>query len=243
MSGPSSTVPTHTATLTARDLTNLVAPVLPFTDRTGFLPLLWSVKIEAHGPHLVAMATDRYRIGVKRIVPEITPDPKFAALVPASVLARIRSTFKHTRRSNPSLRLEVTGDVLRVSGAEEFEGLFDASFSFRLPNPVADYPDIQKLLVKALSAEPPAEPTAGSFNPHFLADFAAASAGAQTMRLSPSGPADKPWIVRVGDDFLGLIVPIRHEVGEDTAAVRADWLALLQPAPVKVARKSKSVAA
>ncbi len=229
MSGPRKTVPTQSVTLTARDLTALVAPVLPFTEKDGTLPVLGAVKIEARGKWLVATATDRYRIAMQRIALEPPPDKGFAALIPVAVLARIRSTFKHTRRSNPALRLSLKGDELRVSAAEEFEGLFDASFGFRLINPVSDFPDLTPLIVKALKAEP-APSTEVALNAHFTADFATAATTAQPMKLSPTGNGKKdPWMVRIGEDFLGLIVPIRF-AADAPHDERAEWLSLIQPA-------------
>ena len=101
-------------TLTARELTALVAPVLPHASRDWTLPLLASIRVRSAGPWVTAIATDRYRIGMQRVRPADAPEPGFDVAIPLGVLARIRTIFKATRAHDPALTLRQEGDVVRV---------------------------------------------------------------------------------------------------------------------------------
>lgn len=213
-------------TITARELTALLGPVTPHASKDDTVPLLCAVRIRSNGPWLTAIATDRYRIALKRIRPSAAPEEGFDAIIPLRVLARVRSIFKAGRGHDPILTFTIDGTRLTVGAADTFAGLVDASLAFELDS-LGKWPySLDRIVREGLTAEPVTKPAVGAFTPAFLADFATGQVGASPMRISPTGLGSKPWLVRIGDDFIGLIVPVR--VSDTPSASDEDaWLPLL----------------
>jgi len=220
-----------TITLTARELTALVAPVIPHASKDITLPLLCSVFVRSSGPWVTALATDRYRMAFQRVRPAEAPGEDFAAVIPLGVLARIRSTFKADRVTDPIITLTVDDETLVVTTAGALDGMVGASFEFRLHSKASAWPKVDRLIHEALTADAPAA-TQMHVNPNLLADFRIGQSRYQAMRATPTGDDTKPWLLRIGEDFIGLIVPIRGAKAAE-AADSDTWLPLLDVAKVE----------
>lgn len=217
-----------TITVTARELTALVASVIPHASKDETLPLLCSVFVRSAGPWITAIATDRYRLGFQRIRPAEAPGEGFAAIIPLRVLARIRSTFKADRVTDPIIALTVDGEKLTATTTGALDGMVGASFEFRLYDVASKWPNVDRLLADALGADVPTGSSRLLVNPSILADFRLGQSRYETMRVTPTGPDNKPWLVRIGDHFIGLVVTVRGgTTGEVEPAERSAWLDLL----------------
>lgn len=213
-------------TLTASQLRDLVAPVVPLAGKDESLPLLKSVLIRSSGPYLTATATDRYRMGIKRMRTEEPPPAGLRAVVSLSALKSILSIFKPTRTHNPELRLTFEGDTVRVESGFLFEGVGSASIVHPLVE--GDYPPVDRLVRDAIGREQGDAVPVG-LNPTLLGDFRHAQQMGEPLILRCSGPKS-PVLVHVGEDFIGLVTPI-HWAGT-AAAQRADddgWSEVLEP--------------
>lgn len=221
-----------TITLTATQLRDLVTPVLPHASKDVTLPILTALRIRTTGQYVTAIATDRYRIGFQRIALDPAPEAGFDATVYVGALKQILGIFRPTRAHNPTLSLTVEGEKLTVAAADTLDSAFGArggfvgaSLTFQLVN--GDYPKLDRLVRDALEGEPEQAAMAATFNPEFLADFRIGQPRHQPMRISPTGAATRPWLIRIGDDFLGLLVPVRFADAASTPGDPASWLALL----------------
>jgi hypothetical protein len=217
-------------TITARELTSLVGPVLPHASKDGSLPLLASILIRSNGPWLTAIATDRYRMGFKRIKPATAPGEDFAVALPLAILARIRSVFAANRVTDPEITLTIDGTKLHVTSTGALDGLIGASLDFHLMFPAKDFPKIDRILRGALTAELPTGPSVMPVNPHLLADFRLGHDRNPQMTVTRGG--EKMWLIRIGADFLGVIVALNYGTGDFTEAERGDWAEMLA-APVE----------
>lgn len=226
------TVPT--ITLTATELRDLVASVTPHTSTDGTLTLLCSVRVTVRDGRVLAASTDRYSLAFNRVRPAATPDPEFAAIIPTAVLARIQSIFKPTRLLNPQLALSVEDDVLTVRSLDGLDGItVGASLAFALHHKPADYPKIDGLLHYALTH--PAETTPSMrVTPAFLASFKVGQPIQTPLEIAAAESRGGPrvqWLIRCGEDFIGLLVPV---FGAPLPAPDG-WLALLDaPSDQKV---------
>lgn len=230
MSDPSTNVVPVTAgptlTLTASELTDLVAPVIPHAATDPTLPLLKAVRVTVRDGFVVAAATDRYRAAFKRLRPATPPDPGFEALIPKPVLTRIRAIFKAKRGSNPVLTLTIDGGDLIVQSCGGLDGTtVGARLAFSLPE-FCDYPKIDILLRQVL--EYPAESLAAvNVDPSLLADFRIGQPWLVPLRISAALGRDgqSQWVIRCEDDFVGILMPVlRRGSGEQAADT---WLGLL----------------
>lgn len=229
MSDPSKNVLPVTAglTLTASELTDLVAPVVPHAATDPTLPLLNVVRVTVRDGFVLAAATDRYRAAFKRLRPATPPDPGFEALIPKPVLSRIRSIFKAKRGSNPALTLTVDDGDLIVQSSSGLDGTtVGARLAFALPDEVCDYPKIEVLLRQVL--EHPAESLAAvNVDPSLLADFRIGQPRLEPLRISAALGRDgqQQWVIQCEDDFVGILMPVlRRGPGEQATD---SWLELL----------------
>lgn len=192
-------------TTTARDLRDLLTPVLPFTDKGDTLPVLETILLRGHGDQLSATATDRYRIGMTRA--KIAAPKTFEALLPWRSAKAILAMFKVTRARNPELTLtfDFAEQVVRVETAGLSEDIAGARIGYRLLQ--AEYPKkVDSIFADAFSGGS-VEPFA--LNAHFLADFQHVVRDAEPLVLSRSKRENGPIGVACGDWFVGAIMPVR----------------------------------
>jgi hypothetical protein len=197
-------------TITAHSLRALVDPVLPCASVDGDLPVLNAVKIEARGKWLMAMATDRFKLGLKRVkAPADEQWAEFQAVVSVRALKSILATFKPQRGLDPELTLTVEQDQLTVTvGGGLVDDVAAAKASYFLVS--GKFPALDKILRKALDAKP--EPTESGFDWRHVAGFANA-AGRVGLRVKSTG-ARSPLLI-TGDDFIGALMPRQiHDVAD-----------------------------
>jgi hypothetical protein len=232
-------MPHPSITLTARDLRDLLTPVIPFTDKGFTLPLLECVWLRGHGEYVTAVATDRYRLGVKRA--KVTA-PEFEAFLPRDTFKRVLEIFKPTQTHDPELTLVFEPERVTVNTTGGL-GLLDASIGF----PLYTAPDATKVFGSVLSVLRDAEsaklaPFNVALNPHFLADFRHIAARNEPVTIrggqKKDGDTLGPLFISIGDDFRAALMPVRLESG-NTTGLSGDWAALVadKPAPKPAARK------
>lgn len=200
-----------TVDITARDLADFLAPVIPHAAKSNDLPILNSIHFVTHGGCLIASATDRYTMGMHRrpVGAADAPVPDgLRATVPLAAIRQILSIFKAARGENPDLRLTFTADTLTVAADGFLSGFAVGDASWRLdpghyPRPGGIWPE----------TEPETDVSTVALNPMYLARIAHATGRGEPALISmPARHSDgrpKAIIARVGEDFLALIQPIR----------------------------------
>ena len=212
----------QTIELTARSLAGLVRPVIPFADHSGFTPILGSVRLSVHGDYLTAAATDRFRVGIKRLRLDDAPDG-FEAVVPLAAIKQLLTVFKPTRLLDPVVTLSVEDG--RLTAVQAYGMDFEqAKFTFALA--VGDYPKIESVLV----GHKPQPSESIAVHAKYLADFKSAVTTGEPLEVSFGGHM-KPVIVTAGEDFIGAVMPVRPQREDGgTGSAFSDWIDFLAPA-------------
>ena len=224
-----------TFTITARQFRDLVAPVLPLALKgRGEPPTLTAVHLRSVGKYLVATATDRFVMGFQRTtLPE--PLDGLDAIISTAAVRSILAIFKPSRQADPELEFAFEAESLTVRSLGIDLGEATISGEVTYPLVLGKYPDVPKVVRAALANEPSAEPVA--VNPAFLAKFAAAQTLGEPMVIIAHGEG-KPVVVRVGENFVGLIQPVRFE----SRGPRMDdrWTEIFAEAPAAKTTKKKA---
>lgn len=234
-------------TLTNRQLHELVLPVLNLAApdaQPQRLNSLAAVRLLLQDGCLIAAATDRYRVGIKRVLPvSVEGGGEFSALVSTADLRALLGLFRPGRRSvlrQPRLTLTVRDDVLlaeSVAGQDHAERhiVNEIRLGCQSLDPSGwPHAAVFTLAARALDAEPLA--LAAGLDARLLSSFQEAtrwtSSGsdattlhAQMVEASATGSV---LLIRVDDDFVGLLAPKRVEPPRG-----GDWIATLSPAPLK----------
>jgi hypothetical protein len=222
-----------TFTIGADEFRALVNPVLPMAGTDVYLPAINSVLIEGRGKWLSATATDRFRVGIKRIAKTPTDDdtatewPEFKANIPLRSVKSMLTTFKSPRGSLPArITFTIEGGTLTVEASGAFD-LFDAArFTHQLEP--GEFPGVRAVIRQALETPEGERMASVGINPAYMADFKAS--GAKTLRVLV-GAAQKPLVVTDGEGFIGALMP------RGTAVADEDWTDFLA-APKKADEKA-----
>ena len=202
---PQSVAATAPLTIGVRQLRSLVEPVIPSASGDDMLPVLNAVLIETSGKWLVATATDRFAIAIKRVAAsEDEPWPaSWSALVPLSTLRGILSTFRASVRDrDPAIELTVMDDLLHVTSSAGLLDMREASIVYPLQS--GEYPTVRGLLRNALLAEPGASTT--SFDPARLTRLLS-KVDARAVAMKCGGEKRDPLAFTDGENFFGLLMP------------------------------------
>lgn len=217
-------------TLTAEEFRDLITPVLPFASSDFMLPVLNGVRLEVVAGWVTASATDRFRMGIKRIKPAAGGPGSFAANVAAADLLRLLAIFKPQRGMPTELALSVEDEKLTVEAGGGFD-FASARLSFALVS--GDYPDLRRVILAALAK--PQEAGLVGFDPTLLAAIPRA-VGRDTVVVRLGNPTT---FASSDQSFIGLLMP-RRAVGME--AVFPDWTDVLgkdeASAPAKRTRKT-----
>ncbi|MGH3997641.1 MAG: hypothetical protein ACRDTJ_09290, partial [Pseudonocardiaceae bacterium] len=212
-------------TISAAEFRALVAPVLPLACKDDMMPTLCAVLIEGDGKWLSATATDRFRMGIKRIAKRATDDdpatewPEFRALVPLRSIKSLLTTFKTLRGSLPA---QITFTIEDGKLTAEAAGAFDLFDSARFVHYLQDgeYPKVRSLVQQTLDIAVEDRVSAIHLDPFFLADWKAI--GTKNLRFL-MGKANGAILVTDDEGFIGLQMPRRSELRYE------DWSDFLAP--------------
>jgi hypothetical protein len=226
--------PVPIATMYAAALHRFLSDVIPFAGKDDTLPMLTAVHIESDGKRLIAVTTDRFTLGVSRLDIDAN-DPGHADH------GGDAQTF-NLSRSDVDMLLRVSKTASREAGKRAVSisrnpgGTID--FMFYSGEMVAIKPfDVEfprwRQLIPASGAEIPRAAT--GFNADYLARFAKVAGDDRTLRAytfdNIHGYVDEgttrknqqPIIVRIGDSFVGAIMPVRLAEPQRVYQ-RPDWI-------------------
>lgn len=218
-------------TLTNRQLHELIRPVVPFAGDTYSLPVLNTVLLQRCGDYLVASATDRYHLGVKRVrvgnpPDETQADEDLSVVVKLPELRQLLSLFKPARKSWPSqpkLTLEVADGILYAEAVpgvgDENHGLAAARIGCGIET--ADFPDLFQLMVAQLTAERPERVDSIAVNFERLTHLREAvnhdeSLGNQPVVFTLGATDRRAIVAQVGADFIGALMPVGAAAGSES---------------------------
>ncbi|GAA4680130.1 hypothetical protein GCM10023226_16650 [Nocardioides nanhaiensis] len=193
-----------------------MAPVLKTIGKDAMLPVLCHARLEVAGSHALLTATDRFAASLSRV--RFDHDDARAAVtvhVHRDALTRVLAVFRRPRgRVDPELAVTVTHGRVRFEGMGLAVDVETAGF--------ANFPDVRSLFRQALDTGPA---FGGPMRVDFarLAEFRIAHTRNLTTTVAqvPGGPG-KPYVVRMGDDYLGLLMPRRLPDTESTPASITD---------------------
>jgi hypothetical protein len=190
-------------TMKAVDLHRVITEAKNFAGRDATSPMLQNVRIEATETQLLAVATDRFMLGASRA--DYTGEAFTVSIEGQQVdalmrMAKTASRDMQWREVNIERRDDDSDSVI------EFR--FNSGEALTVTPSAHEFPKYGQLIptTTLLETESPHESTVIGFNAANLAKFAKID-GAHAMRVYSRG--DKPTVVLIGDDFAGLIMPVR----------------------------------
>jgi hypothetical protein len=232
------------------ELRALLAPVIPFAGTDDMLPILQRIAIATSGPYLVAQATDRFTAGFQRVQPSAPVDGEFTLLLMACDAKRMLHLLRPLRGSDPKVTITIDEHgVVHVSADDAglalgFRGI-DVSFS----SPVIGdgFPDLVSVLPKDLTD------TVGEvgLNLDLLTKFRTAlelnreSGGPKRLPFAIHMPTSvgKPITITAGDDFVGIVMPLRPENHSGIPAQLDTWRPMIPRNGIKAPATEPETAA
>lgn len=197
-------------TLVAANLHRILSDVRLFASTDSTLRAINAVRIETWRDSMVAVSTDRFVMGASRAD---YSGEEIAANISLPNIDNLLRIAKTTRKDSAHRRVE----IVAVGAALEFN--FSTGESLTVQTEQHDFPHWRQLLPKeAISGNEIADVSIG-YNAAYLAKFSKV-AGSREMQII-SRSRRKPSIVRIGDDFIGLIMPVRLE---EDAYIPPDWI-------------------
>lgn len=223
---------TTTIRVNAHELGQLLTAGMICAGKDSTLPMLSCVRLETRGKELLAVSTDRFRMGVARIgfvASEDTDASQFVALVPIDDVKRTISGLKTPVKERDTVVVTLTLGDGKIAWTRE-DGILSGVMRDESAN--LQFPRWQALMApcanRATLAEQNAAYVGFMCTATYLADFAKAVWGRdQTMIVEPAESPGRPIIVRVGTHFLGLLMPVR-KADYDTNDIRDDWMNILE---------------
>ncbi|MGW4695200.1 DNA polymerase III subunit beta family protein [Kitasatospora cineracea] len=208
------------AAVNARELQRILSQVEPHVNSEDFLPAIAGIRLEGDGRHLIAIATDRYTMGIARTPLRSDAEP-WAVTVPGRRVKSLRQWLKAQDRlatvvispTETTVTFESPADELRITTAE------------------GDFPKWRGMIAKLIADDPQPVPLTS-----YTAEFLARWASAGSFLAATQAAADKPLLL-FGENFLGLQMPASRSddrTREKTVAEWADTLDLANTTPVEV---------
>lgn len=219
-------------TLSYSELRKLFAPVIPHAGTDDMLPVLTRIAVATSGAYLVAQATDRFTAAFQRVQPKVAPPAGFGLLIAAADAKRMIHLLRPIRGSDPAVVIEIDkhGGV-HVSSESPGLALGFSGIDVTFSSPVLgenSFPDMASL-IPATTDESVAEI---SFSLTLLTRFKAGVEGANQVsghrdhrlacQIHMPDRMNKPLILTAGPDFIGVVMPRRHD-GESVPALLATW--------------------
>lgn len=196
-----------------RTLTNAAI----FASRDDKLPSIHGVALSGDGSRLTAMATTRFHLGAASCAYEGEPfDPVLIPLSSVNLIGRVvKPTRNSIRRTSEVVSLRVTPKGKRV-----WVSVGERSLMVRTVEAVP----VQWKQLLPTGEEPNSFSGAAIFgmNPGYLADFAKVDTGCHASASWYMHSPSRPMCVRIGDDFVGLVMPTR--LGGGTTWGKPEWV-------------------
>lgn len=209
-------------TMKAKALFTAVSDALLFAAPPAMMvPNLDAVRLEFGGGQLVAAATDRCVLGASRVDYCGESFVVMVAGADAKVLVKMAKTLKRDEGSR-EVAIEVADDGAQVTFR------FSTGESMTVRGLDVQFPQWRQLI--PANAARMGGIVGMGYNPTLLAKFAKVRpdehSEARRMVVFPSVTSSGkpgPTAIRVGKDFIGLLMPIRP-AGDEWTYERPDWL-------------------
>ncbi|MGC0364777.1 hypothetical protein ABH922_002761 [Rhodococcus sp. 27YEA15] len=211
---------TTTFSISRYDLAKALTIALKFPSKDDTLPMICGVDLAIIKGQLTLTATDRFRLGVVRVKPNPGldgPNGRIGFMPHATATRLLRVIGGPLAGRPPSVAVSSVGASLTVADGETS---ITVSLSFE------KFPDVAGILLGEMDR--PIDLDLWGVNTAMFAAFkdAAWNKGDHaSVRLStPSHPA----VVRIGDHFIGCLMPVRLT---ERGAPASDWREFLTPEP------------
>ncbi len=215
-----------TVQLMTNELTRILKDAQIFASADSTLPSINAVHLEARGGELLAVSTDRFVLGVSK-APLDESGEAFEVALPLRQVKSIVQLAGACKQAFSKAALKVEDGKLSVA--------FSSGETLTLPVELEVGPHRGWMqLLSAVADEPPSKLM--EINPQLLAKFARVSGARTRLRLGFFGPS-KPIRASIGDDFVGLIMPVRIDLKETLEWTTPDWA---KQAPEKPKRKPRA---
>lgn len=207
--------------LKAKALFTVLSDALLFTSKVVGLPMLEAVRLEFGGGWLVAAATDRFALGISRVEYSGAAFDMVLGGADAKTLVKMAKTGKRDEGWR-----EVTVEVVDVDDLPLVTFRFTSGESLTVRGSDVSFPRWRELV--PADATRMGRAVGVGYDPARLAQFAkvrpdeAGGRGGQ-MAVFPSGGSG-PTAIRIGENFIGVLMPIRPPAGQDWVYERPDWL-------------------
>ncbi len=202
--------------------TALSDAVLFAAPTTARLPFLEAVRLEFGGGQLVAVATDRFVLGASKVVYSGEAFMMMVAGADAKALAKMSRTAKGDENTR-----EVTIEVVDAGAQVTFR--FSTGESMLVRGFDVQFPKWRQLLPSDASRM--GGIVGMGYVPAYMGRFTKARAEEQAtgamMVVFPSVTSSGkpgPTAIRIGEDFFGMLMPVRPP-GDEWTYHRPDWLA------------------
>lgn len=216
-----------TIKLQTNELVRVLKEASLFAHSDNMIPIINAVHMEARGTELVAVATDRFTLGASKT--ELDEPGEFLAALSLRQVKTITQLAGAGKQCFSTVAVDADDKTVRVS--------FSSGETLTLPTEIER--GAHRAWLKLLDTEPDNGPSkAMDINPQLIAKFARLQGSrASRMRMHFFGHA-KPIRITVGDDFVGLVMPVR--MPDDMSM---DWAVpgwAREPAKPKATRKPRA---
>lgn len=187
-----------TVQLMTTELVRILKDAALFASSDNTLPIINAVHLTARDGGLMAFATDRFALGAAK-----APVEESGALGVALTLKQVKTVLQLANSCKQAFSLV----SLKVAGGK-FHAAFSSGESISLPVELDEGPLLPWLTLLTASTTDDSPASAMAINPQLLARFARVTGAPAQMRLWFFG-ARSAIRVSIGDDFVGLVMPIR----------------------------------
>lgn len=199
-----------------RDLIRVLTEASLFVHKDTDLPSINSVRLEATGTHLLAVGTDRFTLGVSSAPYEGTPFAITLRMPAVNLVLGACKLKKGAARGLldfADLRVTPKGTLLHVTIDETVVTV--PTFN----DEGWQYPDWRKLLGSPTDDVAEVPGTIG-INPEYLSKLGKIGRQAKFYLRGPS----KPVMARIGENFVGVVMPIRLPDDSHKVWALPEWL-------------------
>lgn len=189
--------------LTAAELHRVLSEAALFASDGASLPPINGVQLTATGKHLIAVGTDRFLLGASSAPYEGAKFQVFIRLDSVAVILKLLKPGRRPVLHRVSLRVtpKATRLNVEVSAHEEITLL-------TVPTKDGDLFPKWKQLIPAKDESTDGTSRVIGFNPEYLGKFGRLNQQYRSARYLFAGP-NKPSSVMIGDNFVGIIMPVR----------------------------------